>query len=148
MNSERWVVAAVALALTACADFRRGQPADEMPVPAAGGAPGPDAAPASAVDAGGVFAPSFAATVDPPLREACGRCHTPSGQASGTAFVLGATAADDYAAASRLVDATAPASSRLLAKARGDGHGGGAIWPVSSYEYQLVTQWITQGARP
>jgi hypothetical protein len=150
MTSERLACAALAVAVGACADVHPGQPYPEdggVAAVAPGGDETTDATAGSATDAAAI-APSFAASVEPVLRDGCARCHAPGGQASGTAFVLTGKAADDHATVSRLIDPSAPASSRLLTKARGDGHGGGVIWPANSPQAQLVTQWITQGARP
>lgn len=140
------VLAVLAAGMSACADFRRG-PSDRVE-PDAGGAPAA-VSDAGAADAGGAPAAlSFASAIAPVLRDGCGACHASNGQASGTALVLVGVAADDYAAAMRFVDVGDPPSSRLVTKARGAGHGGGAIWPAASMELQLVTNWISQGARP
>jgi 8-oxo-dGTP pyrophosphatase MutT (NUDIX family) len=56
--------------------------------------------------------------------------------------------ATDYAAAVALVDESNPAQSRLLRKAAGLGHGGGAIFPAGSPEYLTLLTWITDGALP
>lgn len=144
MNSKQRITIA-ALAFVACADYRRGRSEHDEPEP--------DASASSTADAGrdaaaGDVGPSFAVAIEPLLRASCSRCHAASAQASGTALVLSGVAQDDFAQVVRLVTVASPASSRLVTKARGDGHGGGAIWPQGSPELQLVTQWITFGARP
>ena len=40
------------------------------------------------------------------------------------------------------------ASSRLLSKLSGSGHGGGTIYPIGSTEYATILAWIQQGAPP
>ena len=129
----------VCAGIAACADFSRGP---ETPVV--------DAGPAATPDGGGAdgAAASFAATVEPILLASCQRCHSTGGMAGDTQLLLTGAAAADYATASRFVNPAAPAGSRLLAKASGNGHGGGTVLAAGSPEFQTVLQWIQQGARP
>jgi hypothetical protein len=143
MSSERrcpfWCSAIVALlagtaALAACADLSRGDPS-----------------PATAPDAGatGDGAPtlSFATDVLPVLGP-CATCHVSGGQAGDTALLFTSDPATSYTAVVRLVDTTSPGGSRLLSKASGNGHGGGAIYLPGSPQYQTILTWIQQGAPP
>jgi hypothetical protein len=136
MSSERVARGLLlALALAAgCADLERGP---RPPVPDAG----PDVA---AAEGGGL---SFA-SVRPLLDDGCRHCHSAGGMAGNTTYLLTGDAAAEYAAVRALVDPGAPAGSRLLAKASGQGHGGGTIYRVGSPEYAALLAWIQSGAGP
>jgi len=139
MTSERRVGIAFVLlaALVGCADFSRGPAAVAVDGGAGeGGAVGPDAA------------VSFAADVHGILIGSCQRCHASGGEAGDTTFLLTGDAAADLAAATLFVDLNAPASSRLLAKMAGRGHGGGTLFAAGTPEYETVLMWIQEGARP
>ena len=69
-------------------------------------------------------------------------------EAGDTQLLFSGAATADFAVVSRLVDIGAPAESRLLSKASGNGHGGGTVFAAGSPDYQTVLQWIQQGARP
>jgi hypothetical protein len=128
----------IALLLAGCADLERGPRALEPDA-------GPDAAPseAGAGDAGISFASVYAL-----IDSGCKRCHMPGGMAADTRFLLTGDAMTDYAAVRALVDPANPAGSRLLAKASGQGHQGGAIYRMSSTEYAALLAWIQGGAAP
>lgn len=128
------VMAYLAMALAGCADWSRGvsgADAGEAGVPAQSD--------------GGV---AFAAVIHPLLLDGCGRCHGTGGEASDTMFVLTGMAAGDHAAAVAFVDVGTPASSRLLLKMGGVGHGGGAVFAQGSPEFATVLRWIEEGASP
>jgi hypothetical protein len=127
-------LAMLALSVLACADLERG-PAP--PVPEAG----PDVA---AGDGGGI---SFA-TVRPLLDDGCRSCHAAGQQAGDTGLLLNGDAVAEYTAVRPFVDPGAPAGSRLLAKASGQGHGGGTIYRAGSPEYAALLAWIESGAGP
>jgi hypothetical protein len=91
---------------------------------------------------------TFAAGVHGILTGSCQRCHSAGGEAGDTTFLLTGDAAADLAAATPFVDVSAPASSRLLAKMTGRGHGGGTLYAADTPEYQTVLTWIQEGARP
>ncbi|HVX93741.1 MAG TPA: hypothetical protein VHK47_02430 [Polyangia bacterium] len=133
----RVAVAAAVLSAFGCADLERGPAA-----PAVDAATTADAAPA-----GDGPSLSFAGDVSPKLTP-CARCHVAGSEAGDTRLVLSGNAAMDYATVLMFVDASAPASSRLLAKMSGQGHEGGEIYATDSPEYQTVLRWIQQGARP
>jgi hypothetical protein len=97
--------------------------------------------------ADGSKALSFAADVYP-LLSICMNCHVPSGAASDTSLIFTGSATTDYAAVLQLVDTTAPASSRILSKLSGKGHGGGSIYAAGTPEYETILDWIQQGAPP
>jgi hypothetical protein len=118
-----------------CADFSRGSGPTAADA-GEGGATGPDA---------GV---SFAADVQPILVAGCQRCHAAGGEAGDTMFLLTGDAAADLATTTPFIDLGAPASSRLLAKMSGRGHGGGTLYAAGTPEYETVLTWIQEGARP
>ena len=135
------LVLATVLAMAAgCADFSRGGL-----VPGGGGAGGPSSG------AGGTTggAPlSFATDVNSILSGTCLRCHTAGGEAGDTTLILTGAAAADFAVVLPLIDTSAPATSRLLLKMSGNGHGGGTVYAVGAPQYQTVLLWIQQGALP
>ena len=90
---------------------------------------------------------SFAA-VRPLLDDGCRHCHSAGQQAGDTGFLLNGDAAAEYAAVRSFVDPAAPAGSRLLAKASGQGHGGGTIYRAGSPEYAALLAWVESGAGP
>lgn len=125
-----------------CADFERGPRIE-----------GPDLADADA----GIGGPakgesgtglSFAIDVQPLLLSDCQACHSSNGSASDTAFLLSGDAGADYQTTTRFINISDPLGSRLLAKARGDGHQPGAIYSESSDEHSLLLRWINDGALP
>ena len=142
MSSSRRFLAALAVAvcfgLVACADFSRGP---ESPAVDAGS----DVGEGGSADGAPV---SFAVSVHPLLIASCQHCHSTGAETGDTQLLFTGDAAADYVAVSRLVETSAPAGSRLLSKASGDGHDGGTVFAVGSPEYQTVLQWIQQGARP
>jgi hypothetical protein len=141
LSSDRWAWLAV-LALWGCADLERGA----RPLPAEVGPADSDAStPEAGVEAVG---PSFARDVHRLLLDGCARCHSRNGAASRTTFLLVDDAAQDRQQALAFVNAANPAGSRLLAKASGAGHGGGAIYAAGTPEYQTVLTWIMQGSAP
>jgi hypothetical protein len=138
VDSLKCLVGVLAL-LVGCADLERG------PRPLEADA-GPDVAAAevgAGVDGGVTFASVF-----PLIDGGCKHCHMPGGMAADTKFLLTGLAMTDYPAVRALVDPAAPASSRLLAKASGQGHGGGVIYRTSSPEYAALLAWIEAGAAP
>jgi hypothetical protein len=134
---------AAGLVVAGCADFSRGTEAvaldagDDLTLDV--GADG---------DPGDATLTSFATTVHPLLLAKCQRCHATGAQAGDTQLLFTGAAAADDVTVSRFVDTSAPAGSRLLSKASGNGHGGGTVLPVGSPDYQTVLLWIQQGARP
>jgi hypothetical protein len=134
---------ACALALAACADFSRGEPS---PVEDAGASP--DGAVADGATTDGAAPLSFATAVYPQLVPTCEACHSAGNEAGDTQLLFVGSAADDHATVIMFVDTSAPASSRLLAKATGNGHQGGAVYAAGSAEYNTILQWIQQGAQP
>jgi hypothetical protein len=133
LSSDRWLVALLVLA-SACADIERG-PAPEVPDA------GPDA---MAGDGGGV---SFA-SVRPLLEDGCKRCHSSGQMAGNTGLLLSGDASSEYNVVRSFVNVMNPATSRLLVKAGGQGHGGGAIYRAGSPEYAALLAWIQGGAAP
>jgi hypothetical protein len=130
-------VTAILSTLGACADLERGPaaPVDEVP----------DGGADDATDGGAL---SFATPVHGLLLTACQPCHAAGAQAGDTALLLTGDVAADDAVVAPFVDAAAPASSRLLAKMSGQGHGGGIVYASDSVAYQTILKWIQQGARP
>jgi len=144
MSSERrwsnWralvALLAGAVGLATCADLSRGDPSPAV---------GADAGDAGTTDAAPTL--SFATDVLPVLGP-CATCHVAGGQAGDTALLFTSDPATSYTAVVRLVDTTSPGGSRLLSKASGNGHGGGAIYLPGSPQYQTILTWIQQGAPP
>lgn len=148
MSSERArallggvMLAALGAALpgASCADLERGERA------AVGGADGGSEAGPPGDGGGGL---TFAQDVHPLLLDGCGDCHTVGGQADDTALVFTGDPDADRAATLAFVNADTPAQSRLLNKAAGNGHEGGAIYTADSTEYQTILGWIMQGTTP
>jgi mono/diheme cytochrome c family protein len=142
MTSNLGRLAWIAVCLGAgCADWSRGPAPLEAPNSVDGravdeGAPNADAP------------PSFAGSIHQLLSAACQGCHAPGKQAGDTQFLLTGDPSADYPTVSRLISTSAPATSRLLAKMAGGGHGGGTVFAATSPEYQSVLRWIQEGARP
>ncbi|MEO1481905.1 MAG: hypothetical protein AAFU77_07345 [Myxococcota bacterium] len=91
---------------------------------------------------------SFAEDIHGALLRDCQTCHASDGQASGTELVYQDDVNADFATTLMFIDESSPADSRLLTKASGRGHGGGATYPTTSSEYDLVLRWIAGGALP
>lgn len=138
--SLRTAVLTVACALAlACADFERGAP------PADAGVPPGDGGDVGQGDGG--EAPSFSG-VHSLLTSGCQSCHRNGGAAGNTGYVMTGGVEVDYSASLDLVDVSSPAASRLLRKAAGAGHGGGAIYGEGTPEYQALLAWVAGGAQP
>lgn len=131
-------------AAAGCADWSRGAAA-----PDAGDAGAVDA---SSSDGGGGSSPDaavgFAAVIHPLLLSACQPCHAVGQQAGDTMYLLTGDVAADSATVAGFIDLGAPASSRLLVKMSGMGHGGGSVFAAGSPEYLNVLRWIQEGAPP
>jgi hypothetical protein len=139
------LLAAVAALGSGCADFSRG---GASPDAGGDGALASDDGGASDAGAGADAGVSFAADVHGILTSSCARCHAAGQQAGDTALLLTGVAAADYAVVAPFVDTATPASSRLLAKMSGQGHGGGTLYAAGTPQYQTVLLWIQQGAAP
>lgn len=126
--------------LPGCADFERGAPSADAGVSPTDGGGGGGGDGGSAV--------SFASGVHPLLTSGCQSCHRGGGSAGDTAFVLTGEVEADYGESSSLTDTSNPSASRLLRKAAGAGHGGGAIYGDSTPEYQTLLAWVAGGAQP
>lgn len=146
----KWALAVGWFASTAlgCADFERGARSPDA------GSSALDASSENEGDGGSTVVTeagagvSFAATIHPLLLASCQSCHSASGTASSTSFLLTGEVEEDFALAASLVNAANPAESRLLRKAAGQAHGGGAIFPPASTEYQSLLAWAAGGAAP
>lgn len=137
-------MAIAAVLAVGCADFSRGGAA-----PHADAGDGP--ADSSAPEGGGPSsdaALSFAADVHGILTGTCERCHAAGQEAGDTMLILTGDASADYAVVMPFINTSAPASSRLLAKMSGNGHGGGTLYAVGTPQYQTVLLWIQEGAPP
>jgi hypothetical protein len=146
MSSERWsrrpvVTVLVALLFgAACADFSRG-----AALASSGSGEG---APDATASGGSGSGSSFGVDIDPLLLDGCAACHSPTGAASSSGFVLTGNAPDDYQSTLDFVDVGAPDQSRLIAKMEGRGHTGGAIYTRASPEHAQILRWIGEGAAP
>lgn len=140
MSSERrirnrsWALTALLLAALGCADFSRGPTVDSGGTTDAG-----------ATGDGGAL--SFATDIYP-LLTICKNCHVPGGQASDTSLIFTGNSGTDYKTVLQFVDTAAPASSQLLSKVSGNGHGGGTVYAVGTPQYETILAWIQQGAPP
>src|SRR3954468_5608117 len=105
--TSRPLLIAVAVALAGCADWERGP----APVVPEAGATSDAGAGETALDGEAL---SFQGDVLP-LLERCKRCHVAGQEAGDTQLVFTGSAGADYAAVSKFVDTSSPASSRLLA---------------------------------
>jgi len=123
MASRLLFALTAALAIAGCADFQRG------PAPRDGG-----------TDDAQVVA--FEKLVYPVLELDCVDCHSASGQAYNTSFVLTGDARLDRAMVVALVTPGNPSESRLLVQATSDSHGGGQLFATDSSEYQTIADWI------
>jgi hypothetical protein len=124
----------------ACADFGRG---------GAIGSNGSDGgAPDAAAGFGGGSGSSYGVDIGPLLLDGCAACHSATGAASSTGFVLTGNVPDDYQSTLDFVDVGAPDQSRLIVKMEGRGHTGGAIYTRASPERAQLVRWIGEGAAP
>jgi hypothetical protein len=89
----------------------------------------------------------FSGAVHRALLGRCQSCHRPGGVAARSTFVLGGALDADFAATQRQLNAGQPEQSPLLRKASGAGHGGGAVLAVGAADYQLLSRWISDGAK-
>lgn len=90
---------------------------------------------------------AFAGAVHRSLLDGCRSCHSASGVAGRSKYVLDGTLDEDYAATRGQVSAARPESSALLRRASGMAHPGGAIFPASGADYQRLLRWIRDGAK-
>lgn len=94
---------------------------------------------------------SFATLLSSVLVPTCqAGCHSSSGEASSTSYILTGTAATDYATITggSLIDTTTPANSLMLLKSTGQqSHDGGTAITLGSSQYTSILNWITQGAK-
>ena len=88
---------------------------------------------------------SFANDVMPLLTTSCQECHGSNG-----AFIVTTAAGtyDNITITFSGINTVTPSNSYLLQKVDGNiTHGGGALWPNTSVEYQTILGWITDGAQ-
>lgn len=91
---------------------------------------------------------SFATDIFPVLTADCSKCHGSGGIAASSAFRLASTAKASYDSVAALVSTDNPDQSTLLQRASGKSHVGGVILNTSSPDYELIRNWIAQGAQP
>jgi len=129
--------------LFGCADFSRGPgpvPEDTATADTGGGDMVAD-------DTGGGCTPGdYETELYPIMQLSCDSCHSSSGSAGSTGLVFTGSAADDYAQIAALIDTDSPASSILITKGTGSGHGGGGIWSSGDTEVEALLCWISAGA--
>ena len=139
------------LLVAGCADFRRGPYWDEDTSGDGGGVDGGNDGgddSGTAPPGTGTDGSSFAIDIYPLVRAGCERCHSPTGVANGTEFIVEDDVDATYQSTLAFVETSEPSSSRVLSKATGAGHTGGVIFDERSQEYQTILQWIEQGALP
>ena|SRR5579863_2853585 len=133
----RFVLAPLLVAAAlGCADFSRGRPTMDA---------GETSDAVATTGDGGAL--SFASDIYP-LLTICRNCHVPGGAASDTSLIFTGTASADYPTVLPFVNTAAPASSQILSKVSGNGHGGGTIYPTGTSQYDTILAWIQQGAPP
>ena len=89
---------------------------------------------------------SFSNDVMPILKSTAYNCVACHGTTSATNLKIGTTAGT-YTSVQNLVSTSSPLSSRLLQKATGQvNHLGGKIITVNGTDYNVIGNWITQGA--
>jgi hypothetical protein len=134
MRSELPRTLALVLLLGGCADFARGA---YWEIDGQGTDGGVD----------GEF--GYEQDIHPLLDAGCERCHGPGNSAEDTNYsVISTDVEASYTSALLFIDLDSPGDSRLLSKAAGNGHAGGAIFAEGSVEYDLILAWIEQGALP
>ncbi len=89
---------------------------------------------------------AFAPASHDVLLARCQSCHKQGLPAAQGGFALTGDAGLDHATAQRFVDTSSPAQSRLLTKAIGQQHGGGATLRTDSAGYRELLAWIEDGA--
>jgi len=118
---------AAVVSIAGCVDFHRG------PAPRDGG---------DQADGSQAADLAFEELVYPILERDCSDCHSASGQASNTYFVLTGDARLDRATVAALVTPGHPTDSSLLIQATSAGHGGGQRFATDSSEYLTISDWI------
>lgn len=148
------------LSISACAGFTRGDywsdPDEEEEGDAADGSMDDsgesspaesDASTGSESTGGGGL--SYELDIHDLMVAGCERCHSPTGTASGTGYIIIASSpTGTYETTLNFVTPGEPEDSRLLVKASGMGHGGGAVYDTRSDEYATIALWIEEGALP
>ena len=114
-------------AAAGCADFHRG------PAPHDGG---------DQADGSQIADLAFEKLVYPILERNCSDCHSASGQAANTYFVLTGNARFDRTMVVALVTPGKSADSMLLIQATSQSHGGGQRFASDSPEYLTISDWI------
>ncbi|MEM6729941.1 MAG: hypothetical protein AAF658_00205 [Myxococcota bacterium] len=138
-----WLV--IVALMPGCADFERGEPS---PPSANDNANGGNTN-ANENDNSADPAPlGFASDIHALVIRDCAGCHASEGQASGSDLIYEDDVDADFTETLRFIDESSPEDSRFLTKASGRGHGGGATYPTTSPEYDLVLRWIAGGALP
>jgi hypothetical protein len=118
-------------------------PAAPVPAPEAAAPPVEAAPPETAVPAPGSpqAAPAPFAAAHGVLMSSCAVCHRPGGPAAATRLLLSGDVAGDEAAARAFIDPATPATSLLLAKARGEMHAGGVVLPSGDPRADVLAAW-------
>lgn len=147
MRSKRQAVALLLFgALLGCAAYDRGD--DFTPPEVPNSAPDPGDGSDGGDNGDGSMSLSYASDIQTLVIADCSECHASDGQASGTELLYVDSTDEDYQTTLQFIDESNPSNSRLLTKASGGGHGGGAVYPETSDEYQTVLTWIEGGALP
>jgi hypothetical protein len=89
---------------------------------------------------------AFTPRVHEALRASCSACHAQGKLAGATRYLISDDPRQHFEAARALVIPGDPAASPLHAKARGEAHAPGAVWPPGSPELALLAEWIDRGA--
>jgi len=147
---RKLVLAACLVLAAACGTndpFGRGEPSGSAtggvkPGGGTGGTGGTDGGGTGGTDGG--IGVSFVDDVDPILEAKCSGCH--AGGPGG--LVITGDPASDYDHVIERVTPGDPEGSLLLQKARGAGHGGGAVLSPGDANDSVIDAWIAAGAHP
>jgi len=80
----------------------------------------------------------------------CNSCHVAGGAAGTSQFILSNNRSldmQDWTEVKSFVNAGAPATSPLLVKATGTGHGGGQRFDSANPNYTKIMTWIQNGQK-
>jgi len=135
---RRPIIVLLTLSAGACAELGRGDTPGEPPRSAAGWRPAEIVGPALSFAAGGVHDLLVATCT-------AGGCH---GSGAGGYTVSGDVDADYAQALSKVVPGDALASKLIKKVSNTSSHGGGPILESGSAGYELLVEWINDGAFP
>ncbi|MDZ4696143.1 MAG: hypothetical protein SGI86_13425 [Deltaproteobacteria bacterium] len=90
--------------------------------------------------------PGFVGNVHRLLVNGCQACHSESGIAGKTGFIVAGDLRLDHQSALKFVDGSNATHSSLVNKAAGLTHAGGVVYASTSAQYKVLIRWIGAGA--